>query len=63
MENRYNDKTFVEIGMEEIGVDTAVKAVSRPGTVLYERLKPLLLEVFGNNIIRPLMSPRRIHFN
>ena len=59
MENN-SEKTFVDRGIEETSdtVGTATRAVSKPGAILYERIKPLLLEVIGNNIIRPLMSPR-----
>jgi hypothetical protein len=65
MENKYENNTFVDIGMKEARdiVGTTATAVSRPGIILYERIKPLLLEVIGNNIIRPLMSPRQRRFN
>lgn len=65
MENNHGVKNFVDRGMEETSdvVQNSAYAVSKPGALLYERIKPLLLEFIGHTIIRPLMSPRRIRYS
>ena len=59
------EKSFVERGMEEAFQTTAlsVEASMRPGAVIYDGLKELLMRKFSDKVIRPftrpLMSPRR----